>query len=434
MRWARRARILSADAGDIPSARTFTHRYSCQQFHPGLCITDDAAHYSDITLLATNIERALPADMKGTFLRLADVEKQIYRIVYFGSHRKRATFARQTHVFVECEAAIPAMLQVQAISLQHRPGPAYLFASVWTVAKHLIVDGCQAVHIHTGTRTWANIRSQCPSLTVSWAPEPHAQVFPGEFRRVPTAATTTDHRVAALDPNPRQPPSARPRTGGVRGTVGHPMKPLQVVISVSDNSDPGSDDDPPPQPQPPAPPPDAAPSGAAQPRPDAAPPAPSAGEGGVAPPPPPPPAGDVAARRRYQKPERFGLPSGSHIRYDAQQRVFGVHCKRHEGAHPPCKFDRSAAKGPLGLMIAWAELPDCTVDAHRSAAGLLPHAPAPGEAGPVPARRSRKPDEAILTRDRRQGWRDWATTNLPALVALEAAHRGGATDEPVGVS
>ena len=56
-RWAARSQVLIADAGAIPADRTFPHRYSCGERHPGLCFTKDDEFYRECLEVASAMEQ-----------------------------------------------------------------------------------------------------------------------------------------------------------------------------------------------------------------------------------------------------------------------------------------------------------------------------------------------------------------------------------------
>jgi hypothetical protein len=88
-----------------------------------------------------------------------------------------------------------------------------------------------------------------------------------------------------------------------------------------------------------------------------------------APPPPPPAEGAVAVgRKRRQVVERFSIGI-HHIRWDADQGVFGAHCGNPlHTASGDCKMDRSAKKDPLGHLLAWLHMEHLTtLEEHRCA-------------------------------------------------------------------
>jgi hypothetical protein len=63
--------LFVKDNNDIPTGKTYTHRHSCRELHPGLCCQD--ACYKDALLLAKSLERCLAEKHLGRFFKIIRV-------------------------------------------------------------------------------------------------------------------------------------------------------------------------------------------------------------------------------------------------------------------------------------------------------------------------------------------------------------------------
>ena len=75
LRTAHMRALFVADNDDIPSDKSYTHRHSCRELHPGLCCTDGC--YKDALLLAKSMERCLAEDSIGRFLKVVITDQDI---------------------------------------------------------------------------------------------------------------------------------------------------------------------------------------------------------------------------------------------------------------------------------------------------------------------------------------------------------------------
>jgi hypothetical protein len=73
IRFARRDSIFVPESNVIPTAKTFLHRYSCGEAHPGLCASLHSHIYLDALAFGSSLERYfIPDKVTGYFLLSAE--------------------------------------------------------------------------------------------------------------------------------------------------------------------------------------------------------------------------------------------------------------------------------------------------------------------------------------------------------------------------
>ncbi len=70
VRWQLRDLLLAKEEGAIPQSASFTHKSSCCELHPGLCITRDSAIFDIAVLMASHMESFFTDDGLGSFFGL----------------------------------------------------------------------------------------------------------------------------------------------------------------------------------------------------------------------------------------------------------------------------------------------------------------------------------------------------------------------------
>ena len=100
-RWASRKKLLVEDQNAIPRNRTFLHRYSCWQRHPGLCFTKDHTIYNSCLAMAAAMEKYFNDGDKGFYFLVFDpANRSDGFVVYLAHVRARRPFAQQRFVFI----------------------------------------------------------------------------------------------------------------------------------------------------------------------------------------------------------------------------------------------------------------------------------------------------------------------------------------------
>lgn len=154
-RWRAKAAIVVAESGPggiDPSAQC-QRRYSCGQWHPGLCLTRDAADYTEVLQMAANLERSLGPSDTNHFYRLHDPESEgrICLYVFLAVVRARRSYARQTHVFARCDPAEQVISPQHTVVFRNRPGvAAFEFWSVWSLCQALRAQSPATVQLQRG--------------------------------------------------------------------------------------------------------------------------------------------------------------------------------------------------------------------------------------------------------------------------------------------
>jgi hypothetical protein len=76
-------KLLVLDGGDIPLERVYSHRHSCLEAHPGLCVRADAAIYHDALALGKSLEACLGPALLHQYLHISCLEDSTLQISIF---------------------------------------------------------------------------------------------------------------------------------------------------------------------------------------------------------------------------------------------------------------------------------------------------------------------------------------------------------------
>jgi len=207
LRKAAAEQLLIRDEGDIPDNKRFDHRQCCLEAHPGLCATTDRAVYTQVLDLATSFERCLDGSLLHRFIKVVNdsspLAEKPYLLFYFARMRRRRLHALVTHVLVHCSAHPDG-----SFSLAQRCFREYHFATLWSVAKQLIVAGWKAIRL--APITWTNDSAESGSTITPASEGEWFSVWPNVYRRPRVV------REAGPDLGDRPLPRPQRRTGGVR--------------------------------------------------------------------------------------------------------------------------------------------------------------------------------------------------------------------------
>jgi hypothetical protein len=132
-RWKLRELLLAKEEEAIPQSATFTHKSSCCELHPGLCITRDSAIYDSAVHMAARMESFFTDDGLAGYFAVLDesIAEDPLCFVYFANRRGRRFGAQVTHVFIECESA-----GEQSFTFKEDDETGlFAFHTVWSLAK-----------------------------------------------------------------------------------------------------------------------------------------------------------------------------------------------------------------------------------------------------------------------------------------------------------
>jgi hypothetical protein len=131
------------------------------------------------------------------------------------AHRRtRRPYAQQSHIFAACRASAVSGAKL------HISSHGFEFLSSWSVAKVLLLGGCQQVVIQHAAQIWDGTE-----LKVKWTPptedKPLVQIYPGVFKRA-ARREVVDARLIALSPKKKKTAKPKQVTGGIKSHVGMP--------------------------------------------------------------------------------------------------------------------------------------------------------------------------------------------------------------------
>ena len=207
--------ILVKDSNEIPVEKTFHHRFSCSERHPGLCGTVHAAIYDMVIQFARNLEVRLhePLLYKFILIQAVDEANRELEPVYFyvGRMRKRMFHAQVTHVLTRC-VTCDGPAHSTNIRLSTRGPKRWAFVSLWTVAREFLEKGAKKVKVsHVTHASLVNGLVRTFGVVCDW------EVWPGVFKRPPPpAAETLKVPLDGDKPKPKVAPALRRNGGGIK--------------------------------------------------------------------------------------------------------------------------------------------------------------------------------------------------------------------------
>ncbi len=211
--------FLVKDRDEIPSQKTYSHRFSCSERHQGLCATAHRDIYPQALLFARNLEACLQEPLLYNFILLQamdDADREMQPSYYHFSRLKKRMFHGQlTHVLTRCLVCPGSPAGVIAIRLGTRGPKLWAFVSLWTVARRLLVNGAKKAKVsHVTHSSSMDGTVQVGRVVGEW------EVWPGVFQR-PRPPPPKKFEVPLDDDDAHKEkkkaaPAPRPKGGGIK--------------------------------------------------------------------------------------------------------------------------------------------------------------------------------------------------------------------------
>ena len=248
-RWEARRSIHLADTGHIHPETNLCRRLSCQERHPGLCCSRDAAIYSECLVVAANIERFVTSDTVHRFMMLtsADFEKNVpFYVSHRRTYRQHNCYQIVGCVDADFKATMDGVAPDQA-ELVYNAGGSWAFTTVWTIAKEFLETGAvEGGLIYSERPRWKRRSKDDFYAEIEWANlAEHIKMFPGIYKPPKREKEEEDWRLKDLEaPKPKR---VRPKRAKIETWVGVPTKKKHVeIIDEFESSSDEPEADPPP--------------------------------------------------------------------------------------------------------------------------------------------------------------------------------------------